>query len=355
VPFGTCEWIGGEPRVAFVEVPKPELRHEQLKWFVLLRSFCYLVPEDDPAAGKIFVAPGADAPVDTATKTFPGPDGRTIVVPPSEGGRTDLASVPSFMWWLVASYGNHTRAALLHDALVEERPGVAPAVPRTEADRLLLAALRDPGQQRAGAFRHWLMWAAASVFGTMRPPLWLRPIGLAASVFLTWGLLVAALFAMWSAELTPDNWKQACLAVVAVALFLIAMGTSWRAGANITSGWLPTALMIVPVLVLLYLAWSGSFDTDQSTAFWLLLAVTALVLLGHVWGLAVDRTLRWRLWPTSIVGLPIAGIPVALIFLSILMVWLVDLGASISASFSIEDGKRRGFRMPRLEPYRRQF
>jgi hypothetical protein len=46
----------------------------------------------------IYVAPGADAPVDTATKTFPGPDGRTIVVPPSDGGRTDLASVTSFMW-----------------------------------------------------------------------------------------------------------------------------------------------------------------------------------------------------------------------------------------------------------------
>lgn len=343
MPFGTCLWVNGQPQIDFNVVPNPELRHEAQKWFVLLRSFCYLVPNEDPARGTIFVVPGADAP----SSTRAGLQSGEVVVPPHDGGRTDLASVPSFMWWLVASYGNHTRAALLHDALIVEGRDVEPPIPRTAADRLMLSALREPGQQKGGAFRHWLMWAAASVFGTMRSPLWLRPAGLAAHVFATWGLLIAALLWMWP-ELWPDTWGQVALALAAVPPFLVVMGSSWRAGANVSSGWLPTALMATPVVVLLVIAGSGR-------AFWLLLGVLALVLLGHVWGLAVDRTLRWRLWPTAIVGLPIAAIPLGLIFVSIVLVWFVDLGASIAASFSDERGRRRGFELPGFEPPRREF
>jgi Protein of unknown function (DUF1353) len=352
MPFGTCTWVGGTPQIDFNQIPKPELRHETLKWFVLLKSFGYLVPHEDPAGGTIFIVPGADAPRARQTQEFPSAHGGKIILPPHQGGRTDLASVPAFMWWLIASYGNHTRAALLHDALVPEGNEVSP-VARTDADRLLLAALREPGQQKRGAFRHWLMWAAASVFGTLRPPRSLRPIGIVGHVFASWALLIAALFALWGAELTPDNWIQAVLwlgaAILAIPIFLIVMGSSWRAGANVTGGWLPTALLLAPIAVLLAIAW------PPGKAFWLLLAALALVLLGHVWGFAVDRTLRWRLWPTSVVGLPVATIPVALIFLSIFLVWLIDLGASIAASFSKEYGRRRGFELPTLEPYRKQF
>ncbi len=346
VPFGTCRWVNGQPQIDFSVVPSPELRHEEAKWFVLLRSFFYLVPKDDPAAGTIFVVPGADAPSSTETVELRS-DGRTIVVPPNEGGRTDLASVPSFMWWLVASYGNHTRAALLHDALVVDQDGVEPPIPRTAADRLLLSALREPGQQKGGAFRHWLMWAAASVFGTMRAPLWLRPAGLVAHVYATWGLLVAALLWMWP-ELWPDTWRKVAIALAILPVFLVVIGSSWRAGANLTAGWLPTALMAAPVVILLAIAGSGR-------AFWLLLGCLALVLLGHVWGLAVDETLRWRLWPTALVGLPIAAIPVGLIFLSIVLVWFIDLGASIAASLSGERGHRRGFELPGFETDRDRF
>jgi Protein of unknown function (DUF1353) len=345
VPFGTCRWVDGQPQIEFTKVPNPELRHEAQKWFVLLRSFCYRVPEEDPARGKIIVVPGADAP--DSTRAGLQADGGKVIVPPHDGGRTDLASVPSFMWWLVASYGNHTRAALLHDALVVDEDGVEPPIPRTAADRLLLSALREPGQQKAGAFRHWLMWAAASVFGTMRSPAWLRPAGLAISVFATWGLLIAALLWMWP-ELWPDTWGQALVALAVVPVFLVVMGSSWRAGANLAGGWLPTALMAAPVVILLVIAGSGR-------AFWLLLGVLALILFGHAWGLAVDRTLRWRLWPTALVGLPIAAIPVGLIFLSILLVWFVDLGASIAAAASKDREGRRGFEVPGFEPSRKPF
>jgi hypothetical protein len=142
VPFGTCRWLNGEPQLG--------------------RRGCASTTE----TRELHL------------------DGHNVVVPPNEGGRTDLASVPSFMWWLVASYGNHTRAALLHDALVVDTKGVDPPIARTAADRILLSALREPGQKKGGAFRHWLMWAAASVFGTMRSPFWLRPAGLAIHVWI---------------------------------------------------------------------------------------------------------------------------------------------------------------------------
>jgi hypothetical protein len=354
VPFGTCRWVDGQPQIDLKEVPTPDLRHEARKWFVLLRSFCYLVPNEDPARGTIFVVPGADAPSSTETIELLSPDGSKVVVPPNQGGRTDLASVPSFMWWLVASYGNHTRAALLHDALVVDEDGIEPPIARTAADRILLSALREPGQQKGGAFRHWLMWAAASVFGTMRAPLWLRPAGLALHVFATWGLLIAALLWMWP-ELWPNTWGQVLVALAVVPFFLVVIGSSWRAGANLTEGWLPTALMTAPILVLLGIAWSGKFELDQNRAFWMFLGVFVLVLLGHVWGFAVDRTLRWRLWPTALVGLPIAAIPVGLIFLSIVLVWFIDLGAAIAATPSQDRGRRRGFELPGFEPSRKPF
>src|SRR3712207_7018749 len=47
-------------------------------------------------------------------------DGR--VYPIRAHTETDLASVKGPLWWLVASYGRHTKAALLHDELVEPTP-----------------------------------------------------------------------------------------------------------------------------------------------------------------------------------------------------------------------------------------
>lgn len=48
---------------------------------------------------------------------------------PDKVGDTDLASVPWILWWFVASYGRHTRAALVHDQLVD-------GINRHEADRV---------------------------------------------------------------------------------------------------------------------------------------------------------------------------------------------------------------------------
>jgi hypothetical protein len=58
---------------------------------------------------------------------------------------TDLASVPWILRWLVASYGQHTTAALLHDRLV--RPGMT--LPEgVETDPVFFRALEESGKTK---------------------------------------------------------------------------------------------------------------------------------------------------------------------------------------------------------------
>ncbi|MEO6943323.1 MAG: DUF1353 domain-containing protein [Lacisediminihabitans sp.] len=62
--------------------------------------------------------------------------------------QTDLASVPPFLWGLVASYGRQTAPALLHDHLSDEARHGDPATRiarRRVADRLFGVALLDSG------------------------------------------------------------------------------------------------------------------------------------------------------------------------------------------------------------------
>jgi Protein of unknown function (DUF1353) len=332
VPFGTCSWVDGKPKPDLNQEPKPKLRQELKNDFVLLESFCYEVPENDPDAGTIYVVPGEDAAL---------PDGGTlqnggkIVVPPHQGGQTDLASVPWFMSWLVASYGNHTKAVLLHDALYVEK-GVPP-VSRTVADRLLLTALREP-RLKAGVFRHWLMWSAVSVFGSMRHPL-IRPIAFCLNLFAVWGLFITAVAWTWGRSVWPEAlWPESAsariaLAVVSVGAFLVILGTSWRAGVDLRGGWLaPMAIIALAIVIPLSREWSGDYELDQTTPFWLLAGALGLTLAGLFWGLGIDPTLSWWLWPTAIIGLPIALIPLGLVFFSVALVWLIDLGAAIAAA-----------------------
>lgn len=71
-------------------------------------------------------------------------------------GRTDLASVPTFLWWFVGSYGRHTRAALLHDVLVRRQDNFK----RKDADTVFRQALAD---SKVPFIRCWLMWTAVSL------------------------------------------------------------------------------------------------------------------------------------------------------------------------------------------------
>jgi hypothetical protein len=76
-----------------------------------------------------------------------------FVVP--AGFRTDFASVPRPVTWLIPRFGAYTLAAVLHDWLVSEglRTGV---VTSRQADGLFRRVMRESG---VPVLRRWLMWA----------------------------------------------------------------------------------------------------------------------------------------------------------------------------------------------------
>jgi Protein of unknown function (DUF1353) len=360
VPFRSYQWVGDRLEVADDD-PLPELQQIAPDTFVILKSFCYRVAAgpDDPETGSVYVVPSKGAKPDRTTrhaKTTEDPP-QEVIVPPTDGlGETDLASVTWFLWWLVASYGNHTRAALLHDALYVKKGQEAP-VSRAEADWLFLTALREPEQtlrepeRKAGAFRHWLMWAAVSLFGNM------KPLGSLCGfqVLAVWILTGTGVAWAWGPTLAW-SWWEIVLVVIGVLAFLTVLGTSWRFGVDLTGGWLsPTLLLLAVGGVPLCLKWPSPFDLDWSP-FTLFFVATLLLLVGPLWGLPVDRRLRWWLRPTATIGLPIALIPVGLIFLSSGLVWFIDLGAAIAKTRRrARDGSRQRFEVPRLRPGRLAF
>jgi hypothetical protein len=86
---------------------------------------------------------------------------------------TDLASVPSFLWGLVASYGHQTLPAILHDALSDRADEAAPAqqfLVRRAADDAFRVALRESG---VTTLRATTMWTVVSMqrYLRFRPPL----------------------------------------------------------------------------------------------------------------------------------------------------------------------------------------
>src|SRR5216110_1448596 len=90
--------------------------------------------------------------------SYTDPDGERHHVTPEGVGKTDLASVPSILWWFVASYGRQTRAALVHDELIDQ-------IERQDADWVFRRALGDSG---IGWARRWLAWSAVSFETTFR-------------------------------------------------------------------------------------------------------------------------------------------------------------------------------------------
>jgi hypothetical protein len=76
-----------------------------------------------------------------------------FVVP--AGFRTDFASVPRVVTWLVPRFGAYTLAAILHDWLCSEgiRSG---EVTSREADGIFRRVMRESG---VSVLRRWLMWA----------------------------------------------------------------------------------------------------------------------------------------------------------------------------------------------------
>ena len=98
------------------------------------------------------------------------PESERILIPAHEPDRpavgdnqSDLASVPTFLWSLIASYGRQTSAALLHDRLSDLARNGDPHTGidrRRNADRLFRVALIESS---ISATRAWIMWAAVAI------------------------------------------------------------------------------------------------------------------------------------------------------------------------------------------------
>lgn len=136
--------------------------------------------------------------------------------------RTDLASVPGFLLWLVPRYGAHTLAALVHDQLVKHPPSGG----RVKADTIFRDLL---GELNVPWIRRWLMWTAVSLGTTwhrgaqfrLRLVLWFVVV-VCASAF-TWQHAVATM-----TSYAPSSWLlfgdsvASDLSIVAGASILLA-------------------------------------------------------------------------------------------------------------------------------------
>lgn len=86
--------------------------------------------------------------------------------------KTDFASIPFFLTWLVPKDGTHTPAAVLHDALiggqkdVDYETSADETIPDRHADYLFREAMKQTG---VPWLRRWIMWAAVALrTGTVR-------------------------------------------------------------------------------------------------------------------------------------------------------------------------------------------
>ncbi len=197
----------------------------------------------------------------------PDDDSREFVVP--DGMPTDLASVPFLFSWLVARYGRHTRAGLVHDSFMRTREGRK--YPRKFADWVFYRALEDPppGEKVGSWTRHQLMWAAVCLFGTMKVQ---RKLLLA--------LFITQLVAFWaSVVVATAHWR---LPVV--------HGHTW------------------------YLA-------------------AAIGVLGLLWRFnpGADRRLAGRLWPIALAGMPAVAPAVVWVGLTLALIWGVEVIPSVLA------------------------
>jgi hypothetical protein len=116
-------------------------------------------------------------------------EGEVVTVPP--GFRTDFASIPRPFWSVIAPWGRHGRAAVIHDFLYQLGAVTDPTratlrrPSKREADRIFReamvvldhAVLRRSERRRrisapllrlrfaAAATRRWLLWGAVALFG----------------------------------------------------------------------------------------------------------------------------------------------------------------------------------------------
>lgn len=119
------------------------------------------------------------------------------------GFQTDFASVPRLFTWLVPTSGRYTKAAVVHDWLLEEK-----RVSRCDADGIFRRIMRELG---VPVVRRWVMWSAVRLAGA------LHPCGY-------WQILLAVLFAV---AISPLAAPGAVIVVTALSLLWAVECGTW--------------------------------------------------------------------------------------------------------------------------------
>lgn len=176
-------------------------------------------------------------------------------LPPRDGNSTDFASVPPFLWGLIANYGTQTLPAIMHDALVGQllrEPEEQRLALRRDADELFRVALIDNGVHR---LRARVMWAAVGLES------WGRHGGAIGRLLI--GQVAAGVLAI----------------VAAVAL-----------GASVSPWWFGLALAPVPLAAL----WGATFSLVSSATY--LAALYAPLILGAFLASHVENAIAMIVW-----------------------------------------------------------
>jgi len=176
-------------------------------------------------------------------------------LPPRDGNSTDFASVPPFLWGLIANYGTQTLPAIMHDALVGQllrEPEEQRLALRRDADELFRVALIDNGVHR---LRARVMWAA---------------VGLE-----SWGRHGGAL-----GRLLIGQVAVGVLAIVAAVALGVAVSPWW------------SALALAPLL--LAAPWGATFGLVSTATY--LAALYAPLILGAFLASHVENAIAMIVW-----------------------------------------------------------
>jgi hypothetical protein len=129
------------------------------------------------------------------------------VVTRADLGRTDLASIPTFLSWFVSRYGNHTLAALLHDHLVHNGRRLDPPVSREQADDIFLATLTELQEPYLRSRLMWCAVALATLWRSSSRARWLLRLWMLLSAVgiavLVWGVVTLNPWLVAGAVLGP--------------------------------------------------------------------------------------------------------------------------------------------------------
>jgi len=134
-----------------------------------------------------------------------------VVVEP--GFKTDFASVPFFLTWLVPKSGRYTRAAVVHDFLCRKQ-----GFPRNDADGVFRRAMGELG---VPTIRRYVMWGTVRIASGFKSASWNDVLGIV--------LLAIAFLGGVMLTVSPLVWavRQAGFWATAFGPFLIALAILW--------------------------------------------------------------------------------------------------------------------------------